>query len=277
MHTQESVIDIFHEPHRGDAPTLNDTLSAKDTLVISHAAIPQAKAEVSEMQANVIRTRHPNRSAKPLEQRIAEARKQIGIKVIEIRDVAEIPQLTAMLSGEEVRNGEWRIRTTCGATKHLLRTTALHFENKVPPTDELKDVMHNVMPRAVKGGMEELEDRVSRLGTQETLKVRLPEPTSTSASWKNLMALRRLTGGRVRFLPHAKFRAEEYAHLPIEVEPELREKPMDATGEFPSLQPQDPDKVLRQMEDKPSRFGWRSLKNFGSGMMRGLKNLVTRS
>ena len=115
----------------------------------------------------------------------------------------------------------------------MLRSTLLSFENQ----NKTESPVHNVMPRARKGNLAELEDRVSRLGRTETLRVRLPSPQSANADWAGMMKLREVTGGRVSFLPHAKFASVDYAELPIQVEKTQNELNMEKTTEMPAVEP----------------------------------------
>ncbi len=259
MLTLDQDIDVAVDPRQNGMETLNDALSSTDT-----AKIPLAKVSTPEKQRATVG------------QRIAAAKKQTGVRVVELFDVLEINELIAHISGEEMRDGQWRIRTHDEATKRLLRSTMLHFTNKIPQSEKIEDVMHNAMPRAVKGDFAELEDRVSRLKLNETLGVRLPPPDRTDVAWKDLMRLRTENGNRVRFLPHSAHSSFDYAGLPIEVELSEAEQRMSRTQEYPSLKPTDPKKVLRSESRNPVSKIIGNAASTVSGWLGGMKKLWER-
>ncbi len=213
----EQEVD-FSTPDQSEVATWND-LKAADTVVISSAL---AKQQMEE---------HPS-----LRERIAVARAKTGIKIVELFHVSEIPELTESLSGEDLQSAHWKIRTNDAATKRVLRSTLLSFEN----TKKTEKPTHDVLPRAVKGNIAELEDRISRLRPGERLKVRLPEPGNTATSWEELTDLQKRTGNRVEFVPHAKYASVDYGRLPIHVEKSTAELQAERTMEHPNIKIVDP-------------------------------------
>lgn len=217
----EQEVD-FSTPDQSEVATLND-MKAADTVRIS---LPQPEAQPMYAAEKIV----------SLSERIAMARVQTGIKVVELFHVSEITELTATLSGEELQSAHWKIRTNDAATKRVLRSTLLSFEN----TKKTEQPTHDVLPRAVKGNIAELEDRVSRLRPGEKLRVRLPEPGNTATSWKALADLQERTGNRVEFIPHAKYASVDYENMPIHVEKSTAERLAEQTTEHPNLKIVDP-------------------------------------
>lgn len=220
-----SVIDYFESegsPKQADVPTLNMRLDLTETKIIEAPAPKILTPSVAE--------------------RIEIARKQPGKKMIRLFNAGEVNELSTILSGEDMRAHHWQVITDDEGTKHVLRTTALHFENKVKRSDKIEDMMHHERPKAISGNFAELEDRLSRMSLTENLKVRLPRP-GKPVDWAGLRELQEAYGNRVIFLAHKEHRSTEYGTLPVFIFEDMHNKKVDVTQEMPSLKVMDPKKV----------------------------------
>lgn len=217
--SQEVVeIDMFENMKGSDMPTLHDEAGITQKILHRESVRHETVAE-----------------------RIEIARNGSGTRVLRLFHPAEINEFTQLISGECMRKESWQVVTNDEATKHVLRTTTLHFLNQTP-TDDITKMHHNVRPKAIKGDLRELEQRAERLSAEETLKVRLPRP-SMAADWNGMRALQEQYGNRLTFFAHKEHRSTEYGDLPIEVHEDERNTKLDVTQEFPSLEPVDPATV----------------------------------